>query len=255
MRLVSDLRILYQLTCKRVRGHTHQERLEAFYQHQASGYDDFRKRLLHGREEMMASLPLAPGGRLLDLGGGTGSNLEHLGDRLAQLESATIVDLCPSLLETARQRIAERGWTNVRTALADVMTYDPGHAVDAVTFSYSLTMIPDWFGALEHAWKLLRPGGVIGVVDFYISRKWPAEGRRRHSAFQRWLWPTWFGFDNVFLSPDHLPWLVAHFEMMKLEERLARVPYMLGLKAPYYIFLGCKHAPCEVDVSRPAALC
>jgi S-adenosylmethionine-diacylgycerolhomoserine-N-methlytransferase len=175
------------------------------------------------------------------MGGGTGSNIEHLGPRLGQLSSVTIVDLCPSLLETARRRIAERGWTNVHTALADVTTYTPESGpVDVVTFSYSLTMIPDWFRALERAYELLKPGGMIGIVDFYVSRKWPAEGRRRHSVFKRWFWPTWFGFDNVFPNPDHLPWLQGHFDTVRLEERQGRVPYMLWLQAPYYIFLGRK---------------
>jgi S-adenosylmethionine-diacylgycerolhomoserine-N-methlytransferase len=239
MGLASDLRILYNLTFKRVHGHSHQERLEAFYRHQAGDYDDFRKRLLHGREEMMQALDLPPGGRLLDLGGGTGSNIAALGERRALLERITVVDLCPSLLETARRRIAEQGWHNVDTALADVTTYEPaGGPVDVVTFSYSLTMIPDWFRALERAVQLLKPGGMIGVVDFYISRKWPAAGLRKHSLFQRWFWPTWFAADNVFLSPDHIPWLQGHFQTVRLDECLGRVPYLLGLKAPYYIFLG-----------------
>lgn len=256
MGFVSDLRILYHLTCKRVRGKNHQERLEAFYQHQADGYDDFRKRLLHGREEMMQALPLPEGGRLLDFGGGTGSNIEHLGPKLSQLDSVTIVDLCPSLLETARKRIADRGWHNVHTALADVTTYEPQHGpIDAITFSYSLTMIPDWFRALEQAFHLLRPGGIIGIVDFYVSRKWPAEGLRRHSAFRRWFWPTWFGFDNVFPSPDHLPWLLSHFDTLRLEERLGSVPYMLWLKAPYYIFLGRKRSvPASSPISSGPSL-
>ena len=64
---------------------------------------------------------------------------------------------------------------------------------------------------------------------------------RRHSRFQRFLWPTWFGSDNVFLSPDHVPWLQSHFQTVRLEERLGRVPYMMGLKAPYYLFLGRRH--------------
>ena len=34
-------------------------------------------------------------------------------------------------------------------------------------------MIPDWFAAVDHAWRLLRPGGTIGVVDFYVGRKHP----------------------------------------------------------------------------------
>jgi S-adenosylmethionine-diacylgycerolhomoserine-N-methlytransferase len=241
MSFASDLRILYNLTFKRIRGTSHQERLESFYQHQADDYDDFRKRLLHGREEMMRAIEIPANGRLLDMGGGTGSNIEHLSDRLHTLDRVTIVDLCPSLLETAKRRIRERGWTNVQTALADVTTYQPeGGQVDAITFSYSLTMIPDWFRALEQAYALLKPGGMIGVVDFYVSRKWPAEGLRKHWAYQRFFWPIWFGFDNVFPSPDHLPWLRSHFETRQLVERLGRVPYMLGLKAPYYIFLGRK---------------
>jgi len=241
MGLASDLRTLYNLTLRRARGNSHQERLEAFYRHQADGYDDFRKRLLHGREELMQALEVPAGGRLLDMGGGTGSNIAALGEKRALLERITIVDLCPSLLEAARRRIDEQGWTNVTTVLADVTTYEPdGGPVDVVTFSYSLTMIPDWFRALAQAVRLLKPGGMIGVVDFYISRKWPAPGMRKHSRFQRFFWPAWFGMDNVLLSPDHLPWLQSHFQTVRLEERLARVPYMLWLKAPYYIFLGRK---------------
>jgi S-adenosylmethionine-diacylgycerolhomoserine-N-methlytransferase len=241
MGIASDLRTLYHLTCKRVRGNSHQERLEAFYRHQADGYDDFRRRLLHGREEMMQALDLPEGGRLLDMGGGTGANIEFLGPRRETLDSVTIVDLCPSLLEAARRRIEHNGWSNVRTALADATTFEAEDGpVDAVTFSYSLTMIPDWFLALERAAAVLKPGGTIGVVDFYVSRKWPAAAMRRHSLFQRFFWPAWFGLDNVFPSPDHLPWLQARFQTVRLEERLGKVPYLLGLKAPYYLFVGRK---------------
>jgi S-adenosylmethionine-diacylgycerolhomoserine-N-methlytransferase len=240
MSLASDLRILYRLTCTRVRGESHQDRLEAFYRHQAAGYDDFRKRLLHGREEMMRALEIPPGGTLLDMGGGTGANIEQLADRLPGLGRVTVVDLCPSLLETARGRIAERGWRNVETALADVTTYQPeGGAVDAITFSYSLTMIPDWVRALEQAWALLKPGGILGVADFYVSRKWPATGMAKHTTFQRAFWPWWFGMDNVYPSPDHLPWLQSHFVQEKLMEGMGNVPYM-PFRAPYYVFVGRK---------------
>jgi S-adenosylmethionine-diacylgycerolhomoserine-N-methlytransferase len=241
MGLVSDLRTIYHLTFSRVRGGSHAERLEAFYRHQAPGYDDFRRRLLHGREELMASLDLPPGGRLLDMGGGTGANLEFLdAQRRGSLGRITIVDLCPSLLAAAQERIARNNWDNVDTELADAMKYATDGPVQGITFSYSLTMIPNWFGALERAYELLEPGGIIGVVDFYIARKWPEPGMKRHGIFWRYFWPTWFGFDNVFLSPDHLPWLLGRFEKVKLEERLGSVPYMIGLRAPYYVFVGRK---------------
>lgn len=240
MGIASDLRILYRLAFTRVRGVDHAGRLESFYRNQADGYDDFRRRLLHGREEMMRSLDLPAQARLLDMGGGTGSNLEALGARLAALNSVEIVDLCGPLLKIADERIAKNGWSNVRTVLADATTYRPDFTADAVTFSYSLTMIPDWFKAIDHARELLKPGGLIGVADFYVSRKWPREGMKQHTRSQRSFWPRWFAQDDVFLSPDHLPYLQSRFEQVKLVEGMGKVPYLLGWKAPYYVFIGRK---------------
>jgi S-adenosylmethionine-diacylgycerolhomoserine-N-methlytransferase len=239
MSLLADLRILFHLAFAPARGDDPAARLEAFYRHQAEGYDDFRRRLLHGREEMMRGLDLPEGARLLDLGGGTGSNLEYLADRWDRLGGVTVVDLCPALLAVARQRAARPGWEKVAVVQADATTYEPPSGpVDAVTFSYALTMIPDWFRAVDRALALLRPGGMIGVADFYVARKWPAAGLRRHPAWQRWFWPWWFSWDNVFLSPDALPYLQSRFQTVRLEERQGRVPYLPGLRVPYYIFLG-----------------
>jgi S-adenosylmethionine-diacylgycerolhomoserine-N-methlytransferase len=241
MGLVSDLRVMYNMAFAPVRGGDHGERLEAFYRDQRGSYDDFRKRLLHGREEMMGGLDIPEGATLLDLGGGTGSNLEYLGDRVAKFKSVRIVDLCPSLLHLAAERIQRHGWSNVAAVLADVTAYEPDDGpVDLVTFSYSLTMIPNWFQAIDQAYRLLKPGGQIGVVDFYVSRKWPAPGLTQHRWWQRVLWPTWFATDNVFLSSEHLPYLQCRFQTVRLEERLGKVPYLPGLKAPYYLFHGRK---------------
>jgi S-adenosylmethionine-diacylgycerolhomoserine-N-methlytransferase len=241
MGLVSDLGIVYHMIFARAGGGaSHGERLEAFYRTQAGAYDDFRRRLLHGRQEMMEALDVPEGARALDMGAGTGSNCEYLGERRQRFESITLVDLSPSLLRVAEERVRRHGWDNVHTVLADATTYRPeGGPVDLVTFSYSLTMIPDWFKAIDHAHAILKPGGLIGVADFYVSRKWPAAGVR-HSRFRRAFWPLWFNWDNVFLSPDHLPYLEARFRTVKREERLGRMPYMLWLKAPYYIFIGRK---------------
>jgi S-adenosylmethionine-diacylgycerolhomoserine-N-methlytransferase len=240
MGFVSDLRILYHLVFSRTKGDSHGERLEEFYRQQAGAYDDFRKRLLHGREQLMQALDVPAEGTLLDMGGGTGANIEFLGDKLTQFKHVTILDLTPSLLKVADERIRKNGWKNVSTVLADATTYEHGDGpLDVVTFSYSLTMIPAWFQAVDRAWHLLKPGGVLGVVDFYISRKWPAPGMKKHSAFHRFFWPTWFGYDNVFLNPDHIPYLQSRFQTIRLEEKMGSVPYM-PLRAPYYIFLGRK---------------
>src|SRR5262249_49113795 len=196
-------------------GGSHGDRLEAFYRQQAGAYDDFRKRLLHGRKEMIEALDVPAGARGLDMGGGTGNNLEYFGDRRPRFHEITIVDLAPSLLRIAEERVARHGWDNVRTVVADATTYQPeGGPVDLVMFSYSLTMIPDWFRAIDHAHSILKPGGLVGVADFYVARKWPA-GRAKQSRFCRFFWPMWFSTDNVFLSPDHLPYLQARFQPVK----------------------------------------
>ncbi len=50
MSFLSDLKVLYHLALKPIRGKSHAERMENFYAGQADAYDDFRKRLLKGRE-------------------------------------------------------------------------------------------------------------------------------------------------------------------------------------------------------------
>ena len=114
----------------------------------------------------------------------------------------------------------------------------PEGVADLVTFSYSLTMIPDWYAALAQAVRLLRPGGRIGVADFYVSRKFPAPGGARHSLFTRHFWPLWFSRDNVFLSADHLPYLRDRFTSETVSEQRARLPFLPGFTVPYYVFVG-----------------
>ncbi len=252
MGFFSDLKVLFHLTMKPIRGKDHASRLESFYAGQADHYDDFRKRLLKGRQELWESLDFPADGVWVDMGGGTGSNLEYAAESIPQLKKAYVVDLSTSLLECARRRIDEHGWTNVEAVEADATTFRPAEGqADIVTFSYSLTMIPDWFAAIENALAMLKPGGVIGVVDFYVSRKYPGDGLRRHSWFTRSFWPVWFANDNVFPSRDHAPFLHRHFEPIGFVEQLAIVPYIPFIRTPYYRFIGRKprHAGQASDAS------
>jgi len=238
----STLRILYHMALSPIRGRSHKDRLESFYKGQASDYDAFRKRLLKGREALYSQISAPPGAVWVEMGGGTASNLEYLGERIRPLHSVHVVDLSPSLLKIANQRIAENDWTNVHTHEADATTFvlPDNLQADVVTFSYSLTMIPDWFAAIECARRILKPGGVIAIVDFYIARKYPAKGMARHGWWTRTFWPSWFGMDNVNPSPDHLPYLQRRFETRNLWEGRAPVPFVPLGRVPIYRFIGTK---------------
>ena len=241
MAFLGDMKILYHMLLKPVRGDSHAERMESFYGDQAEGYDDFRRRLLKGRETLWQELPKNEGCIWVDMGGGTGANIENFGDDISKPSKIYVVDLSASLLKVAAKRFQNHGWSNVETVEADATKFCPpeGYA-DIVTFSYSLTMIPNWFAAIENAKAILKPGGMIGVVDFYVSRKFPSDSHRQHRWFTRNFWPTWFATDNVFPCCDHLPFLDHHFENEFLEENSNRLPYVPLIRAPYYIFIGRK---------------
>ena len=75
-------------------------------------------------------------------------------------------------------------------------------------------------------------------MDFYVSRKLPAEGMALHSGLARWRWPRWFAHDGVRLDPESLEAVCAALPQYDLLEGLAPVPYLPGLRLPYFRFVG-----------------
>ncbi|WP_462323170.1 class I SAM-dependent methyltransferase [Halochromatium sp.] len=240
--LTAELKVLIALLRGQPRTGSHAERLEAFYAPQASRYDAFRERLLHGRGELIADLiasqAVLPGGHLVELGAGTGRNLLFFGDRLATFGRVDAIDLCPSLVSEARRRTA--AMATVQIHQADACSWQPETPVDTVYLAYALTMIPDWRAAIDNAIAMLKPGGYLGVVDFYVSAAEPEPGLARHSALARAFWPRWFRHDGVHLEPERLAYLRQALPDHRLTEAMAPVPYLPGLRVPYYRFIGRK---------------
>lgn len=237
--LRADAGVLLSLLRGMPRNASHAQRLQAFYAPQAAHYDRFRERLLQGRRELIAGLALPERARVVELGGGTGRNLDFFTpqqwQRIARFE---LVDLCPALVERAQARHSVD--PRIAVVQADATLWRPQGLVDCVYFSYALTMIPDWRGAIDNALAMLKPGGLLAVVDFYVSQAAPAPGHRRHGALTRRFWPLWFGHDGVHPSPDHLPRLCDLLPRHELVESDAAVPYLPLLRVPYYRFVARK---------------
>lgn len=222
-----------------MRGGTHAERLDNFYRDQASNYDEFRKKLLWGREDLIQKIDFSKVSTWCDLGCGTGSNLISALPYLNPNSKVYLFDLSESLLEIAQKiNLESRSDINLYIQKQDVTQLPTAsESVDLVTFSYSLTMIPDWIAALKEAERILKPGGVIAIVDFYIGQKFH---HSNNSLWTRTFWPFWFGMDNVFPSPDMLPYLKHGFKVQTLNEHKHRIPYLMGLSAPVFQFVGHK---------------
>ena len=126
----ADARVLWRLLRGQPTAGNHAERLQAFYAPQADRYDAFRARLLHGRQALIDRLNLQPGARVVELGCGTGSSVMRIGARAGEFAHFDMVDLCPALLEVARQRVAR--FQNIRVIEADATTWQPDQPVDFV---------------------------------------------------------------------------------------------------------------------------
>lgn len=236
--LRGEVAVLARLARGMPRAGSQAQALDAFYGAQSVHYDRFRERLLQGRAELIASVDLPNDAHVVELGGGTGRNLEFFGARAADIARYDVVDLCAPLLERARAR--RRAFPQLHAIEADATTWRPAQAVDAVILSYALTMIPDWRAAIANALAMLGPGGVLAVVDFHVSPARSAPGAAQHDAFTRRFWPFWFRHDGVRLDAAHLPALRAALPSHAVVEARAAVPYLPLVRVPYYRFVGRK---------------
>ena len=112
-------------------------------------------------ESLLRHVP-RPCGQALDLGCGTGTLTRALAD-LA--EHVVGVDLSPEMVRLARARCADR--VNVELLVGDFLELDLSPAsfdcIAAVAVLHHMPLVP----SLERAKVLLRPGGVLLVLDLF----------------------------------------------------------------------------------------
>jgi S-adenosylmethionine-diacylgycerolhomoserine-N-methlytransferase len=163
--------------------------MDRVYRHQRHVYDLTRKCYLVGRDRMIAELEPPIGGRVLEIGCGTGRNLFAASDRypLARFYG---IDISLEMLGTALKRSQRHsGRMPIAFAHGDAATFDPQATFglpgfDRIFVSYALSMIPGWRQALRQAAAALAPGGRLHIVDFGQQERLPRVFR---SALGFWL--------------------------------------------------------------------
>jgi S-adenosylmethionine-diacylgycerolhomoserine-N-methlytransferase len=186
------------------------EKMDAMYRYQRYFYDATRRFFLLGRDTLLERITIRRGGRVIEIGCGTGRNLRILARRNEHANFYGI-DASSEMLLTARANIAKDGLKNVelRTALAQ----DFGRGIfgldekfDSAFFSYSISMIPPWREAIKNATSQVRPGGSLYLVDFYDQAELP---RWFRSLLQGWLrqfhvrsWPELMPFLEEFAATN-----------------------------------------------------
>lgn len=163
--------------------------MNRIYRRQHHVYDLTRKFYLLGRDRLIAQLRPNAGDAVLEIGCGTGRNLVVAARRYPAARFYGI-DVSTVMLTKAIDQLGRAGLSGrVRIAHGDAAAFEPQRLFgrerfDRIFISYSISMIPDWNGAINRALALLAPGGELHIVDFGGQSGLPGPFR---AVLRRWL--------------------------------------------------------------------
>ena len=124
------------------------------------------------RIEAIERLQLKPGEAVLDVGCGTGLSFEPLLQKLGDKGHIVGIEQCPEMMEKARERIAEAGWTH-QVSLLEASAQDAqwkGRADAAIFhFTHDVMRSPT---ALDNVLAHLRPGARVVATGLQWAAPW-----------------------------------------------------------------------------------
>ena len=152
------------------------------------------------------------GGRVLEVGVGTGISLPQYGANLRIFGT----DISAAMLRKARARVADLRLGNVEgLAVMDAEKLEfPDHSFDVVMAQYVVTAVPDPEAALNEFARVLRPGGEI----ILLSRVSADAGMRRFIEQQLQPVVRRLGWRTEFAWSRYAEW-AAQADGMELIER------------------------------------
>ena len=157
----------------------HADLMDNIYRGQRHIYDLTRKYYLLGRDRLIREMDMPDGGTVLEIGCGTGRNLAVIGKVWPECKLYGL-DISDEMLKSAAQNLVRADIDGrARLAQGDAAKFSALNLFgrsrfDRIVFSYTLSMIPDWQGALRHALPLLSAQGSIHIVDFGTQEAMPA---------------------------------------------------------------------------------
>ncbi len=147
-------------------------RVQGVFNSVASKYDVMNDVMSVGihriwKDAMMDWLAPRPGQRLLDVAGGTG-DISFRFLRRAGVGHATVLDLTePMLIEGRKRAEAEQMADSLDWVVGDAMALPfPDNSFDVYTISFGIRNVTRPQEALNEAFRVLRPGGRLMVLEF-----------------------------------------------------------------------------------------
>jgi phosphatidylethanolamine/phosphatidyl-N-methylethanolamine N-methyltransferase len=141
--------------------------VEGVYEKIARVYDlTFGPTLHPGRLVALEQMGITPGDRILEVGIGTGINVS-LYPRHCHV---TGIDFSAKMLEKARERVAQKGLSNVSLHEMDAarLSFADG-SFDIVYAPYVISVVSDPVRVVREMRRVCRPGGKIIVLNHFRS--------------------------------------------------------------------------------------
>ncbi len=147
------------------------ENVEAAYARWAPVYDAAFTLVMNPGRKAAAAAVNRLGGRVLDVGVGTGLELPMFDSNVRVVG----VDLSEPMLEIARKRVARQNLSNVEDLrVMDAMNLQfADGAFDVVVSPFVITTVPDPHRTLDEMARVLRPGGEIVIVNHIGADRGP----------------------------------------------------------------------------------
>jgi len=139
------------------------------------------------RATLLRLLALEPGQAVLDVGSGPGLLAREMADSVGPGGRVVGLDLAEPMLEMARRRCEDRPWVDFEHGDAATLPFE-ADSFDAVVSTQVYEYVPDIPGALAEIARVLRPGGLVAILDTdYDSLVVHTEDPARHARiFDAW---------------------------------------------------------------------
>lgn len=169
-------------------------------------------------------LQLSPGTRLLDVATGTGAVALQACRWVGEEGHVTGCDLATGMVSLARREAEARGLAGISFCEMDAESLDGEDAsFDAVTCAFSLFQFPDMDRALTEMWRVLRPGGRLGLSNWGAGYFSPVASLQRNLFREFGIKPLLT--NPIATQPDALRTMLdrASFASVKLLEETEEV--------------------------------